>query len=127
MERENLRVFPVSKLEGMRVKNFQGEDVGKIESVMIDVFSGRIAFAVLSFGGIMGIGEKHFAVPWASLTVDADQEIIQMDVHLDLLKKAPGFDKENTPNTPNGLWYREVYDFYHVPPYWTQQNEQGKP
>lgn len=108
-----------TSLIGDRVVNLQGEDIGKIEEIMIDINTGRVAYAVLSFGGILGIGNKLFAVPWASLTVDLENKRFVMDAHKDLLERAPGFDKDNWPQTPNGQWYHDVYRFYEQEPYWT--------
>lgn len=105
-------------LIGTEVKNRQGESLGKLEEIMIDVHTGRVAYAVLSFGGILGIGSKLFAVPWQSLEVDTVNEKIIMDAHKELLERAPGFDKDNWPKTPNGQWYHDVYAFYNQKTYW---------
>lgn len=105
-------------LIGTEVKNRQGESLGKLEEIMIDVNTGRIAYAVLSFGGILGVGSKLFAVPWQSLEVDTVNEKLIMDAHKDLLERAPGFDKDNWPKTPNGQWYHDVYQYYNEKPYW---------
>lgn len=106
-------------LIGTQVVNFQNEDLGKLEEIMIDIHTGHIAYVVLSFGGILGIGDKLFAVPWSALTVDTEREKIVMDAHKSLLERAPGFDKNNWPKTPNGQWYHDVYKFYQQEPYWT--------
>ena len=117
--RTHPRVLSSSTLEGTSVKNLSGEDVGNIEEIMLDLNSGRVAYAVLSFGGILGIGDKLFAVPWDSLTVDTDNEVIRMDASKERLKNAPGFNKNDWPETPNADWYHEVYDYYNATPYWT--------
>jgi sporulation protein YlmC with PRC-barrel domain len=106
-------------LIGTDVRNRAGESLGKLEAIMIDIHSGRVAYAVLSFGGILGIGNKLFAIPWQSLEVDTENKKIILDAHKDLLGRAPGFDKDNWPKTPNGQWYHEVYDFYNQAPYWS--------
>lgn len=105
-------------LIGTEVINRQGESLGKLEEIMIDIYSGRVAYAVLSFGGILGFGNKLFAVPWQSLEVDTTREKIIMDAHKELLERAPGFDKDNWPKTPNGQWYHDVYQYYKQQPYW---------
>src|SRR6266545_4609381 len=66
------RVMGASTLTGDSVRNPAGEDLGKIEEIMIDVPTGRVAYAVLSFGGFLGLGDKLFAVPWGNLTLDED-------------------------------------------------------
>jgi sporulation protein YlmC with PRC-barrel domain len=106
-------------LSGMEVLNRHGESLGKLEEIMIDAHTGRVAYAVLSFGGILGVDNKLFAVPWQSLEVDTENEKIVMDANKDLLERAPGFDKSNWPKTPQGQWYHEVYQFYNQKPYWT--------
>ncbi len=65
-----MRVLSASTLTGDRVRNAAGEDLGKVEEIMLDVPGGRIAYAVLSFGGMLGIGDKLFAVPWSALRLD---------------------------------------------------------
>lgn len=106
-------------LIGTEVQNRQGEKLGKLEEIMIDIYSGRVAYAVLSFGGILGVGNKLFAIPWQSLDVDTENQKIVMDAHKELLERAPGFDKDNWPKTPNGQWYHDMYRFYNQEPYWT--------
>ncbi len=105
-------------LKGTNVRNRAGEDLGHLEEIMIDVNTGNIAYVVLSFGGILGIGDKLFAVPWASIDVNTEDETILMEADKDLLENAPGFDKNDWPQTPNGEWYHEVYSYYDVDPYW---------
>lgn len=121
MQTNSSQPMPLSAttLIGTQVVNFQNEDLGVLEEIMIDIHSGHVAYAVLSFGGILGIGDKLFAVPWTALTIDTEREKIVMDANKSLLERAPGFDKNNWPKTPNGQWYHDVYKFYQQEPYWT--------
>lgn len=112
------RVLSAGTLMDDPVKNLQGEDLGEIEEFMIDLDSGRIAYAVLSFGGFLGFGDKLFAIPWEALTVDADEECFVLDVDKQTLEDAPGFDKDNWPSTAEHDWLVEVYEFYGYQPYW---------
>ena len=80
------------------VKNPKGEDIGKIHEIMIDVKSGEVAYAVLSFGGIMGVGDKYFAIPWKALEIDENEKQFRLDVSKEKLEQAPGFDKDNWPD-----------------------------
>ncbi len=105
-------------LTGDKVLNFQSEEIGKVEEIMIDINTGRVAYVAISFGGILGIGSKLFAVPWAAIKVDTERKCVVMDAHKDLLEKAPGFDKDHWPETPNGQWYHDVYKYYEQEPYW---------
>jgi sporulation protein YlmC with PRC-barrel domain len=94
------------------------EKVGNLEEIMIDLDRGRIAYAVLSFGGILGMGDKLFAIPWDALRVDAMNENLVTDVDKDALEDAPGFDKDDWPETVEHDWLTTVYDFYGYEPYW---------
>jgi sporulation protein YlmC with PRC-barrel domain len=105
-------VIAAGKLKGVTVRNRQGENLGHLEEIMIDVTSGRIAYAVLAFGGFLGFGDKLFAVPWASLLFDPENQQFLMDASKELLERAPGFDKNHWPETPNAQWYHDVYEFY---------------
>ena len=113
-----LQTLSSSSIHGTDVKNMQGEDLGSVEDLMIDLQEGRIAYAVLSFGGFLGIGNKLFAVPWSALTVNTEDECLILDVNKDRLENAPGFDKDNWPQNPDMNWYGEVYSYYEQTPYW---------
>lgn len=105
-------------LEGDTVVNLTGETLGKIRDIMIDVPSGRVAYAVMSVGGVMGIGDKLFAVPWNALVLDADNHCFVLDVSKERLKDAPGFDKEHWPELADARFATSVYEYYGTPPYW---------
>src|SRR4030081_2804878 len=91
-------VMNAASLTGDDVVNAAGENLGKIEAIMLDVTSGRIAYAVLSFGGFLGMGTKLFAIPWPALALDAGEERFILGVSKDRLKNAPGFDKDHWPS-----------------------------
>jgi sporulation protein YlmC with PRC-barrel domain len=84
-------VMDAASLTGDAVVNTVGDDLGKIEAIMLDVASGRIAYAVLSFGGFLGMGTKLFAIPWSALTLDAAQRRFVLDATKERLESAPGF------------------------------------
>ncbi len=111
-------VMSADTLEGDKVVNADGEDLGDIKDIMIDVPSGRIAYAVLSFGGFLGMGDKLFAVPWHALTLDADNKCFVLDIPRERLEQAPGFDKDHWPTMADQRWAAEVHKFYEVEPYW---------
>ena len=90
------------------------EHLGKIEEVMIDVNMGRIAYAVLSFGGFLGIGNKLFAIPWEALESNGWDYILRIDKSV--LEKAEGFDKEELSLTRHEL--AKVYTHFGIQPYW---------
>lgn len=112
------RVLSASTLKGDKVVNHQGEDLGNIEEIMIDLNQGRIAYAVLSFGGFLGMGDKLFAIPWQAFAVDTAEKRLVLNADKELLKKAPGFDKSNWPNMADPTWGSQLYGYYGVKPYW---------
>ena len=85
---------------------------------MIDLQPGRIAYAVLSFGGILGVGDKLFAIPWQAFTVDTAEKRFVLNVDKELLKQAPGFNKSNWPDMTDPAWGAELYGYYGYEPYW---------
>jgi sporulation protein YlmC with PRC-barrel domain len=116
---KNVRpVLAASTITGDRVRNSAGEDLGKIEEIMLDVPSGRIAYAVLSYGGFMGIGDKLFAVPWSALRIDTAEHEFVLDVDKNVLETAPGFDKDNWPDMAQPDFARSIHKFYNKTPYW---------
>jgi sporulation protein YlmC with PRC-barrel domain len=112
------RVLSASSLASHSVTNKLGEDLGSVKEIMIDLPSGRIAYAVLSFGGFLGMGNKLFAIPWEVLTVDEDRKCLVLDADKATLEKAPGFDKDHWPDMADSRWGTEVYTYYGRKPYW---------
>ncbi|HWB82610.1 MAG TPA: PRC-barrel domain-containing protein [Bryobacteraceae bacterium] len=115
------RVLSASSLEGDSVRNSAGESLGKVDELMIDIPSGRIAYAVLSFGGFLRMGNKLFAVPWSALKVDQDEKCFILDVDKAVLENAPGFDKDNWPDMADMTWGAEVFRHYGAVPYWEEE------
>ena len=113
------RVMSASSLTGDKVINSAGEDIGKINEIMIDTPTGRVAYAVLSFGGFLGMGDKLFAIPWNRLSLDEDNKCFLLDIDKETLKRAPGFDKDNWPDMGDQTWGTEIYKYYKSDPYWT--------
>ena len=112
------RVMGAGTLTGDDVVNRQGEKLGTIEEIMLDVPPGRIAYAVLSAGGFLGIGDKLFAIPWRSLTLDPENKCFVIDIAKERLEQAPGFDKSRWPSMAEENWARELHTYYRVRPYW---------
>jgi sporulation protein YlmC with PRC-barrel domain len=123
-EKKFRRVLSASTLEGDSVRNLMGEDLGKVEEIMIDIPSGRVAYAVLTFGGVLGIGKKLFAVPWSALRIDEDEKCFVMDVDKRTLEAAPGFDKEDWPDMADTTWGSQIYRYYGVSPYWEERGQE---
>ncbi len=111
-----------SKLVGCKIENMKGENLGKIEGLMLDLAEGRILYAVLSFGGFLGMGDKLFPVPTDALTFRWDDkgnpERGVIDIDKESLKNAPGYDKNNLPSTADRTFATRVYSHYGYTPYW---------
>lgn len=103
-----------SSINGDGVVNGSGEDLGHIEDLMIDPVSGKIDYAVLSFGGFLGIGDKLFAVPFDQLSVDRENKRMVLNVDKERLKDAPGFDKDDWPDFADPSFRTHVTDFYYA-------------
>jgi len=112
------RVMSAGSLTGDRVVNSRGEDIGKIDEIMIDTPTGRVAYAVLSFGGFLGMGDKLFAIPWSMLSLDEGNKVFRLDIDKERLKRAPGFDKDHWPDMADRTWGTSVYQYYGASPYW---------
>lgn len=114
------KALSATTLIGDDVRNPTGENLGKLVEIMIDLNSGRVAYAVLSFGGHLGLGDKLFAVPWDALTVDTEQRVLVLDADQESLKNAPGFDQDRWPGTSaeDDTWLAGIYDYYGYRPYW---------
>lgn len=110
-------VLSSSSLCGNNIKNSQGESLGEIKDFMLDVNTGRVAYAVVSFGGFLGIGDKLFAVPLEAMKLDTDDECFILDTPKERLENAPGFDKDDWPSSANVQWTNSVYEYYDVRPY----------
>ena len=112
------RVLSASTLKDEKVVNAVGESLGRIEDYMIDLNNGRIAYCVLSFGGFLGMGDKLFAIPWQAMTLDTENKCFILNIDKERLRNAPGFDKDNWPDTTNPEWGASIYRYYSVRPYW---------
>lgn len=105
-------------ITGSKVTNRNGEDLGKIEDLMLDLDRGRVSYAVLSFGGFMGMGDKLFAIPFQALKHEGDRGQFVLNVDKDRLKNAPGFDKNNWPSSADQKWGSQIHSYYGYKPYW---------
>src|SRR5256885_1294665 len=111
-------VVPAKKtIIGSSVVNQQNQDLGKIEDLVIDAGSGRIAYAVLSFGGFLGLGDKYFAIPWQAFRFDLADKYGVLNIDKRLLENAAGFDKENWPDMTDTNWGSKIFTHYGYRPY----------
>jgi sporulation protein YlmC with PRC-barrel domain len=110
-------LIPADKVEGTDVYNSQGEHLGHIEDVMIHKVSGRVAYAIMSFGGFLGIGAKYHPVPWSMLKYDEGKGGYVVPLDRSLLEKAPFFDEAELRDDDRS-WRDTVHTYYSAPPYW---------
>ena len=113
--RDKSGVLKASDLIGMKVEGTDGKNLGKIRDLVIDPDDGEIDYAVLDFGGFLGIGDKYFAVPWDALRKSENGKKIALDTTKRDLKKAPGFDKKHWPDLRERQQVVIIYEFYEVP------------
>lgn len=113
------QVSRASKIIGTKVKNPKGESLGEIKELVLDPKTGQVVYAVVSFGGALGVGDKLFAIPWNGLVWTADKEYYVLDLDKDTLKNAPGFDKKHWPDSSN-KWQRLREELDQFPYYRTK-------
>ena len=115
---ESSSLISSDKVEGTAVYDRRGEKLGSIHSVMIDKISGKVAYAVMSFGGFLGMGDSYHPLPWHVLTYDTGQGGYVVDLDRNKLEKAPTYATSETPNWSDRRWGQQVHDYYGTRPYW---------
>lgn len=110
-------LIAASKVEGTNVYNRQGESLGSVYDVMIDKRSGQVAYAVMSFGGFLGMGESYHPLPWEVLDYDTSQGGYVVDLDKDRLKGAPTYGTHDRPDWTDRDYTRRIDDYYGVAPY----------
>ena len=115
--KETPALIASDKVEGTTVYDPSGEHIGSIERILVEKRSGKVSYAVLSFGGFLGIGHDHYPLPWSKLNYDEELGGYRVDVSKEQLEGAPRYDREDDDywTAENG---RRVYDYYGVAPYW---------
>jgi len=111
-KRETARLIAADKVEGTAVYNRAGDRLGSIENVMLDKLSGKVAYAVMSFGGFLGIGESYHPLPWRALDYDTRQEGFVVDLDRSKLEGAPRYAAGEDPWSRDPSYGRSVYDYY---------------
>ena len=110
-------LISAGKVQGTTVYNMEGDRLGHVEDIMLHKMSGQVAFAVMSFGGFLGLGEKFTPLPWSVLTYDTRRSGYVVPLGKEQLQRAPAYDKEELTNADNG-WGQRVNDYYQVTPSW---------
>jgi sporulation protein YlmC with PRC-barrel domain len=111
------RLMGADTLNGNDVFNEKNEDLGDIKEFMLDMDTGRVSYAVLSYGGFLGMGDRLFAVPWNALKLDTVNKRFVLNVDKERLEHAPGFDKDNWPNMSDQTWAQGIHTYYGTKPY----------
>jgi hypothetical protein len=111
-------LIAADRVEGTAVYNRKGDKLGAIETVMLDKYSGRVAYAVMSFGGFLGIGNRQHPLPWSVLDYDPEKGGYVVDLDRDQLMKAPQLDARDTMLWTDPNWNRDVHNYYGVQPTW---------
>ncbi len=115
---ETGRLIASDKVEGTSVQNRKGDSLGSIYNLMIDKSTGRVAYAVMSFGGFLGIGERYHPLPWTVLKYDPAAGAYVVDLDRSVLEGAPTYGRDERVDWEDRAWGQRVHDYYKVPPYW---------
>jgi hypothetical protein len=116
--RETAGLIGSDKVEGTNVYRSNGDKIGSIERIMIDKMSGKVAYAVMSFGGFLGMGHDHYPVPWSLLKYNTSLGGYEVNISDQQLKGAPSYSNDNDWDWEDRKRAQQVYDYYRVPPYW---------
>ena len=115
---ETDRLIASNKVEGTAVYNRQNEHLGTVHNFMIDKSTGHVAYAVMSFGGFLGMGESYHPLPWRALNYDTRRGGFVVDIDSTKLKKAPSYTAGNVPNWSDRTYGNRIDQFYGMTPYW---------
>jgi hypothetical protein len=115
---ETVSLVSAGKVQGTNVYNTQGENLGEVYDVMIDKRSGKIAYAVMSFGGVLGIGNDYHPLPWNTLKYDTRQGGYVVGLTKQQLEGAPTFNRDQAPAWGDRAYEQGIHDYYKAAPYW---------
>jgi len=116
--RETARLIASDKVEGTSVRNSNGDKVGTIERVMIDKRTGKVGYAVMGFGGFLGMGQDYLALPWHVLRYNENLDAYELNVTENQLRGAPVVGSGWDTGTVSRDWERNIHSYYGVDPYW---------
>ena len=110
-------LISASKVQGTAVYNLEGDRLGHVEDLMLHKLSGKVAYAIMSFGGFLGMGEKYHPLPWSVLTYDPGRGGYVVPLAKERLQSGPAYNRDELTNDDNG-WGQRVNDYYQVTPSW---------
>ena len=106
------------KVIGTTVKDPSGTSIGKVEDIVLDKLSNNIMFAIVGFGGFLGMGEKFHPLPWSTLDYDEEEGGYVVSLTKEQLQSAPAYSMEELTQGDGTQFREQVYDFYNAPRYW---------
>jgi hypothetical protein len=109
---ETDRLIASNKVEGTAVYNRQGERLGEVYNFMVDKRSGKVEYAVMSFGGFLGMGQSYHPLPWRVLTYDTGKGGYVVDLDKDRLRGAPSYTGSEAPDWSDPSYGRRIDDYY---------------
>jgi sporulation protein YlmC with PRC-barrel domain len=107
-----VKILTATSIIGDGIENLQGEHLGKIKDIMLDIHQGHIIYIVIQYGGFLGIGEKLFAIPVQAIELDQVKQKFILDIDKELFEKAPGFDQHHWPATNSHDYFQGVGSFW---------------
>jgi len=111
-------LIAADKVEGTSVYNRNGDKLGTVDDIMLDKVSGRAIYAIMSFGGFLGLGEKYHPLPWSTLTYDENKGGFVVDLDKEMLENAPSFDRDEDFQWTSD-YGKQVDKYYDAPTYWS--------
>lgn len=114
-------VVACESIAGATVLGAGGEELGRLEHLMLDVPRGRVAYGVLAHGGVFGLGARLFAIPWEAFTLDAARHCLVLGIDRERLVRSPGFDEAHWPAMGDMRWGARVHEYFGLKPYWMRE------
>lgn len=121
------KVVSIIEVSKNSVTNQNGENLGKVEDIMVDIDCSRIAFAVISSGGLFSRETRLYAVPWDAFSVSLHDKRFILNVTKETMSNAPSFSKNNFPDLTSLTWLKEIYRYYGYEPYWEESPSMSVP
>jgi len=118
MNKQSPRFIPSNRLERYDLVNEKGQDLGQVQNFVVDMLTGRVAFVIVAFGGMLGISDKWFAMPWDIMVWSPEKRKFIVDMPQKILETAPGMNKGKWMEEINSDWLAKCYLHYGLAPYW---------
>jgi hypothetical protein len=116
--KQSQRFIPTNRLGRYDLVNEKGQDMGQVQTFVVDMLTGRNAFVVVAFGGMLGISDKWFAMPWEIMAWSQENKKFIIDMPKNVLETAPGMTKNKWMEEINSDWLAKCYLHYGLAPYW---------